>query len=199
VPRFRILLTAGGPAILLGSIVRGLLYLISVFFDPAQAAVGLASELASRVSWALIVCLALGFALAAARWRATAMTLAGLIAAPVGFQVARGVRRGMVGFLHLLDLGGQPSPIALGIIKGVEYACLGLALAVLTRRSLRGVTFALVGLIVGGIFGLITLAVTVAAAPLTVASLLTWAVNEIVFPIGCALVVWFAASRERVA
>src|SRR4029453_4300818 len=80
-------------------------------------------------------------------------------------------------------------------IKGAEFACLGLALHWVGRRAWHSALGHLaVGLLTGVIFGGLFLAVIVQTAPtpLPTPSLLARGVNELLFPVGCALVVFIA-------
>jgi hypothetical protein len=87
---------------------------------------------------------------------------------------------------------GALSPVLLGAIKGIEYGCLGLALGVVGRRGAGAATYAAVGLAIGLLFGAANLLVTTAGSPgaIGLPALLVWLVNEVLFPAGCALVIW---------
>lgn len=185
------------PSLALGLLTAFLLQLVARL--PGAAPASPDATPISRITWAAIVCVSLGLATAVARQRVVAMTLAGAAGAPVAFILARATRRGSVGLLHALD-GGAPSPLLIGTIKGIEYGCLGLALSWLGRRGSSGaLAYATAGLAAGVGFGGANLLVTMAASPgpLTFPTLLAWTVNELMFPVGCALVVWTADRRHR--
>ena len=83
----------------------------------------------------------------------------------------------------------------LALVKGIEYGCLGLAIAWVSRRSWGGIAaHAAVGLAVGILFGGAILSLDYASAPDTFlgAGLLSKALNEILFPVGCSLVLFSA-------
>jgi uncharacterized membrane protein YeiB len=83
-------------------------------------------------------------------------------------------------------------------LKGVEYACLGLIVLWLRRQDWSAaVHHAGAGLLVGLLFGGLLLFFTErsAADPLTTAALEAWVVNELLFPAGCALIL-FGAGRQ---
>jgi hypothetical protein len=148
-------------------------------------------ELASRVAWSLLVCGCLGFAAVLAKWRGVELGVAGLLGAPLAFDLARAVRKGSVGYLQLVEASGHPPPFTLGLVKAIEYACLGVLLGRLASHGqLRARTCLLVGLLIGGVFGGIILLLQMAAEPLTWGMAGPWLVNEILFPIGCSLLLF---------
>jgi hypothetical protein len=88
-----------------------------------------------------------------------------------------------------------PVPLWVLAIKAAEYGCLGLALEGVGRRAWHSALGHLaVGLMTGVVFGGLFLAVVVQSAPtrLSTPSLLAKGVNELLFPVGCALVVFIA-------
>jgi hypothetical protein len=79
--------------------------------------------------------------------------------------------------------------------KAAEYGCLGLALEWVGRRAWGSTLGHLaVGLLVGVVFGGVFLVVVVQSAPtpLSTPALLARGLNELLFPVGCALVVFIA-------
>ena len=104
---------------------------------------------------------------------------------------------------HAVALAGAPSgpsPWAVAAIKGVEYACLGGIVGWLGRRTWAAVYHhAAAGLAVAVPFGGALLALTASASqePLDLGALPAWAVNELLFPVGCTLILYVAAGVER--
>lgn len=191
---------AAGPSLVLGVLTALLLRVIAQL--PVASANAVDADPFGRVTWSLIVCLSLGAGTAIGRRRIPALATAGLIGAPFAFIVARSVRRASVELLKVMETGAGPSPWVLAAIKGIEYAFLGAAVGWLGRRNeTRPPAYLAAGLISGLAFGGANLAVTVALAPTTVSfpTILAWGVNEIIFPAGCALVVWniHRMARER--
>jgi len=194
-----VFLRAALPSILLGVATKALLFAGAAVFDSSHAGDQFAADLASRVSWSVIVCEGLGLGTAAIKSRFPAMGLAGLISAPIAFNVSRGARKGMSGFLEAIQAAGSPSPVALALGKGFEYGCLGIALAWLGGHSKRRpLSYVAVGLTTGIVFGGVIFALNVAAAPsaLAASAVFAWAINELLFPIGCSLVIFTAELRE---
>src|SRR5262245_9700095 len=192
-------LRSSGPSLALGLLIALLLQLIARL--PAAPPASPDASPASRVTWSVLVCVSLGLATALVRRRVVAMATAGLVGAPIAFVFARAARRGSVGLLRALE-GGGASPLLVGAIKGTEYGCVGLALGLVgRRRNAGGLTYAAVGLVTGLVFGGANLLVTTAASPgsVGVPALLAWLVNEVLFPGGCAMVVWTVDHYRQLA
>jgi hypothetical protein len=154
-------------------------------------------DLGSRLSWSVIVCGGLAAGIAFGRGRVAA-GVAGLLAAPIAFDLARAVRRGVVGYLQLMETTGSPSPLAIGAIKGVEYACLGMGLSWLGRGGRkRASEYAGAGLLAGVVFGGAILVLDLRAGIGGTSAILVWLVNELLFPIGCALVLYRLNMANR--
>jgi hypothetical protein len=126
---------------------------------------------------------------------------AGLVAAPIASLLLRAVAESA----HAMAIVEAPagSPLAVAAVKGVEYACLGLLVAWLGRhRWARVPHYAAAGAAVAIPFGLVLLALTAAGEPPPEAgAMVQWAVDEVLFPIGCALILCSAerATREAIA
>lgn len=196
--RWVAVLVAVGPSLTLGVLTAILLRIIAQL--PVTSANAVDADPYGRVTWSLVVCLSLAVGTAVGRRRIPALATAGLIGAPLAFIVARGVRRASVGLLKAMESGSGPSPWVLAAIKGLEYAFLGAAVGWLGRREeTRPLAYVAAGLISGLAFGGANLGVIVAVAPTTVSypALLAWGVNEILFPVGCALVIWNVHRMAR--
>jgi hypothetical protein len=197
--QLRALLRSGGPAVILGLLVALLLQLIALLPGAPPAAPDAGPI--SRVTWSFVACVSLGLGTTVIQPRLVAMAASGLAGAPLAFALARATRRGSAGLLRALE-GGTPSPMLIGAIKGIEYGCLGLALGWLGRRARSGPAgYALAGFGTGLVFGAVNLWVSTGAfaGALDAPALLTWLVNEVLFPGGCALIVWSVDHRGRAA
>jgi hypothetical protein len=184
------------PTIALGLANKLLLMLVAALF-PSTGDAPFLLDLGSRLSWSVIVCAGLAAGIAFGRGRLAA-GISGLVAAPIAFDLARAVRRGVVGYLQLIETTGSPSPLAIGAIKGVEYACLGVGLAWLGRSGrARAIEYVGAGLIAGVGFGGAILALDVRAGISATSAILVWLVNELLFPIGCALVLYRLNPAKR--
>lgn len=196
----RMILHVAWMAILLGVGMQVLLLVFSGF--PGLA--NFIAEMTQKIAWATIVCVGVAVGTAAARSMPAAAGIAGLIAAPVSFIIAKTLHK------SLAQAIGAASPpdmtialiIALVIIKAVEYGLFGYWLSRLVKLQARYNRFALAGMIAG-----------IATAGLFFAALACWSLklpqtgklaaqltNEVIFPIGCATVLFaatFFATKTR--
>jgi hypothetical protein len=186
-------------AIGLGAGVELLLLLLNTLTRAGGSAAPFAADLPSKVSWSFIVCVGLALGATASRARAGVMGLLGLISAPAGFIVARAVHQMASQALDLAPAGGGgASPILLAAIKGVEYAILGALLGWLSRRGSGFAAHAAAGGVIAVTFGVLLVALQVSpAVHPSVAAVAGKAINELLFPVGCALAIYAAAGMEE--
>jgi hypothetical protein len=155
-------------------------------------------DLLNGVSWAVFVCSGVVLGTLASKARAASMGLLGLISAPLAFSLAKGAQRGLQSVMGAPVDRITPALYALCAVKAVEYACLGAVVAwLLARPAARGLHFVLAGLAAGVVFGgmniWITIEVIKAKPPAVVGAM----INELLFPIGCALVIYVATVAGR--
>lgn len=155
-----------------------------------------AADTVQKVSWSTIVCVGLAIGTAASKARIPVMGLTGLLAAPAGFAIARSLHGGIAqAFGAGVAAAGQPSALLLAILKGIQYGCLGVAVGWAGQRLQgRATAYVGAGLITGIVFGGLTLALM---SPLPVAALISRGVNEILFPVGCSLVLFAAETLGK--
>ena len=191
----RTLLRVAWLAIALGLAMEALLLLLGSRFGELLGVKSIVADLAKNLSWSLFVCTGLAVGTAASQARAPAMGLMGLLAAPAAFEVSRVVHKGT---LEALDISGSgdTSPVLVAVIKGFEYGCLGLAVGWLGRRPWGGAAaHAAAGLAVGLVFGGAIVLLTVpSGAQMSVADLVLRGVNEVLFPLGCSLVLYASVN-----
>lgn len=189
----RTILQGAWLAIALGIAIEGLILASIGLFGGALSARSLTADLVQKVSWSLLVCVALAIARTASRASGAVMGIAGLLAAPAAFAVARGLHKGAAQALGLVAVAAPaPSPALLAGIKGFEYALLGLAIGWIARKSWGGLgAHAASGAVAGLLFGVPILVLTLQAQPgLAFSAVAARAVNELIFPVGCALVLY---------
>lgn len=183
-------------SILLGLLMQALLLVIRLDKLPQLQPV---SEGLGKITWSLLVCLGLGIGKVLSEDKPFWVGLAGLIGAPVAFTAAQAVQRTVAELTSSVASAPVSSTlIALGALRGVEYLCLGAALAVLAQRKSKPRVYLAAGLVVGVVFGAIVLVLTPATTQ-SVAGLLGWGVNELLFPMGCAAVLYGAGVISRTA
>ncbi|RWP37225.1 MAG: hypothetical protein EOR04_28125 [Mesorhizobium sp.] len=160
-------------------------------------------ELAQGATWAFFVCAGLSLGTAIAKVRASLGGLIAAISAPLAMAIAKGSQKVMV---TALDAATKPAPLSLttlGVLRAIEYGLLGWILASLaSKEKPRPLHFALAGTAIGAVFGggITVLTIETAAAngvALELPRAITTGLNEIVFPIGCALVVYIALQVGR--
>lgn len=155
-------------------------------------------DLLNGVTWAVFVCAGVVLGTLASRARTAAMGLLGLISAPVGFSLAKGLQRGLQSVMEAPVDKITPALYALCAVKAVEYAALGLALGWLLSRSwAKAVHYALAGAIAGATFGAVNVWILAVFAKAKTPAVIGAAVNEFVFPIGCAVVIYLATAAAR--
>lgn len=123
-----------------------------------------------------------------------------LISAPLAFTTAKSAHKAVGQALGLSGVvAGGVSPLLIVALKAAEYAVLGAVLGKLSRDG-RGVkaylgSGALAGLTFGTV--IVTVVTQAASAPATLAAALPRAINEVLFPIGCAFVLYGAEALGR--
>jgi hypothetical protein len=189
-------------AILLGLVMEGLLLLLGTGFGELLGLKSAVADLVKNVSWSVFVCAGLAVGTTLSKIRVPAMGLLGLLAAPMAFEVSRMFHKGTLEALAASGGGDDLSPLLVALIKGLEYGCLGLALAWLGRRSWGGaLAHMAAGLMVGMIFGGLILWLLLGSSPQPPpAEIFSRGMNEVLFPIGCSMVLYSAgAVGERMA
>src|SRR3712207_67247 len=126
-------------AIGLGFAMEGLLLLLGAGFGKSFELGSIVADLIKNLSWSVFVCVGLALGTAITKARVPVMGLLGLLAAPSAFEVSRVLHKGTLEALATTGGGGESlSPILVGVIKGLEYACLGLAVAWVSQRPWGG-------------------------------------------------------------
>jgi hypothetical protein len=187
-------------AIALGIAMEGLLLLLGAGLGKSLGLGSIVADLVKNVSWSVFVCCGLAVGTAVAKARVPVMGLLGLLAAPTAFEVSRALHKGTLEAMATTGGGGEVlSPILVGVIKGVEYGCLGLAIAWVGQRPWGGAAaHVAVGLLVGLVFGGTIVALTMGSTPPPpAADALSVGVNEVIFPIGCSLVLFSAGALGK--
>ena len=184
-------------AILLGMAMEGILLVLSAGLGDLLGLGSIIADLAQNVSWSVLVCLGLSVGTAVRSARVPVMGLLGFLAAPAAFEISRVIHKGAIQALAISGSAGEElSPFLLALIKGLEYGCLGLALGWVSQRPWGGaVAHMAVGFVVGAVFGGTVIALLAASGPEVSATiLLSRGVTEVLFPVGCSLVLFSAEA-----
>jgi hypothetical protein len=182
-------------AILLGLLLQAAQLLVAAGFGNDISPRPLLAETLKTLSWSLLVCVGVALGRVAAKGRLPLEGITGLLAAPLALTAANTVHKGVAEALDAAGVPAGPAPVWVLAIKAAEYACLGLALEWVGRRAWGSAMGHLaVGLLTGVVFGGVFLVVVVQSAPvpLSTPSLVARGLNELLFPVGCALVVFIA-------
>jgi hypothetical protein len=196
------LLHAAWLAVGLGLSIEVLLVVVAAGFGSLRDFSPFLADLVQKITWAELVCVGVAIGTAAAKARPAVMGILGLFSAPLGFYAARAAHKSAT---HALGVAGPAaggvSPVTIAMIRAVEYACLGAAQGWLSERTAgRFRTYVYVGIAAGVVFGGFVLILTIVTSPQmpSVQAILARAVNEIVFPVGCSMVVYAAQALARV-
>lgn len=190
-------------AILLGLAMEVLLLVLAMGFGDVLGLRTLVADLVKSVSWSVIVCAGLALGTTVSKIRLPAMGFLGMLAAPLAFEVSRVFHKGTTEALAVT--GSDPvnaSPLALALLKGIEYGCLGLLIAWLSQRPWGGMKAHVgAGFAVGLSFGGAIISLTYWSTPelFSAADLISRGLNEVLFPIGCALVLFSATVIAKKA
>jgi hypothetical protein len=184
-------------AILLGLIMQVLLIASAAAFGKVGSSGRILTNTLQTISWSTFVCVGIAIGAVVSKLQVGATALAGLISAPIAFNIARVVQRGVAAALQLPVAKGGPSPLVLGGIKALEYGVLGAVISLLASRKKGGYAYAVAGFAVGVVFGGAIVVYTYSQTHGTLADLLPRAVNEILFPLGCSLVLFASEAAGK--
>lgn len=198
------LFTAAWMSVAVGVLVEIVLLLLATIFKGGEPVGRIVADLVQKVSWSTLVCVGLALGLAASKQRPPIMGLLGLLAAPLAFTAAKSLHKSVEQAMNVAAVT-TPGPTALqfAIVRALEYAALGMIVGHFSRKppplgTLRA--HAAVGLAIGLIFGGVVLLLTVTNAKSTPTAyqLAARSLNEILFPLGCSIVLFAAhALRKR--
>jgi hypothetical protein len=154
-----------------------------------------------KVSWGTLVCVGLAFAKVFRPKDLGASAWAGMFAAPTAFTVARAVHKGLAQAMGLSVAPAAPALLLLlATVKSLEYGVLGALLARLDERETATVgSYVRTATWVGLLFGGATLAAAGFLSPAgpSAADWFARGVNEFIFPVGCALILFSATAPAR--
>jgi len=159
----------------------------------------LIADFAQKISWSFVVCMGLAVGTGVSQTNRPVMGLAGLISAPVGFYMARGAHNGTSELLGLEAAALSVAPaVLIPTVRGIEYMCLAFALGWIARQAWGGLLAHLAaGLVTGLAFGSILLVLSPQQVS-TALAIVSWAVNEVMFPVGCSLILFVSDVLSKV-
>lgn len=158
------------------------------------------AELAQKISWSFLVCVGLAFGTAARKIREVVMGGLGFLVAPLAFVAAKAIHKGLGQALGTIAPGAPLTfPLLIAGIKALEYGALGALLGYASQRD-KSLTFhATAGIATGLTFGVVLIwaGVRSQAGPVGAVDLASRGINEILFPLGCSLVVYASEAFGR--
>jgi len=191
-------------AIALGLAMELLLLIIAAGFGKTLTSGAVIADSVQKVTWSFFVCTGVALGTIASRMRAQFMGLAGLIAAPIAFTVAKAMHKSTAQALSIpIAAITGPSPLLLAAIKGVEYAALGAILGWYgSKLDLKFKWHLTIGLAIGVLFGGIIIFIVVGQTipAMALSGKIALSANELIFPVGCATVLYTAqqiGARSR--
>ncbi|HEX2181308.1 MAG TPA: hypothetical protein VHH10_03415 [Rubrobacteraceae bacterium] len=190
-------------AILLGLGMEVLLLVLGGAVGDVLGVGPIVADFVRNITWSVFVCVGLAVGTAVAKARVPIMGALGLFSAPLAFEASRVFHKGTLEALAVSVPGGEElSPVLIAVVKGIEYGCLGLGVGWVSQRPWGGAAaHVAVGLLVGLVFGAVRIALTSTVTPPPPATdLFVEGINEVLFPVGCALVLFSAnVLGKRVA
>lgn len=191
----RRLVTVAWLAIALGLVIQALILAGKLAGGAPLPGFQYLANVAQGVTWSLIVCLGVGIGTMVMRASMAFAGAIGFVSAPLALGGAKGVQRG----LSQLTEGGAEEPfitlalLVIALIKALEYGFLTYMLTRLVRRE-RGElrSYLLLGAGTGIVFGgfIVFISWQLAGAALPLPALIGLTINETLFPVGCALVIF---------
>ncbi|MCE5290387.1 MAG: hypothetical protein LLG14_14265 [Nocardiaceae bacterium] len=158
------------------------------------------SETVGNVSWSVIVCFGVTAGTTIRKSTAPVAAAIAFVCAPIALGVAKGAQRGVNELSGVEPEAMTSSLLLIAAVKAVQYGFLAF---MLNRLSGRGVdqllTYMAVGAGAGATFGLLNVLIRSLTSSLTVSDLAPIAINELLFPMGCAIAVYVAASVAKAA
>lgn len=196
-------ITVAWLSIMLGLAMQALLLAAKIAVGPWPPYSKVILDLVQGVTWSFFVCAGVGLGTTVAKSKAYLGGVIGMIAGPLAMGVAKGTQKLVGSMLGVADSPVIVSLAELGLVRAFEYGILGWALAsMVARDETRAHRFLAMGALVGVLFGggATWLTFELARAKqmtLSDAQMLTTALNEVLFPIGCSLVVFIALTVGR--
>jgi hypothetical protein len=187
--------------VILGLAVQSAILVIKLAGRPMGA--DLVVDVASGVTWAVLVCTGLAIGLSVAKRRPMLTGALAFCFAPIALAAAKASQKVLSGWLGAAE---KEAVLALGtvsMLRAAEYALLGWLLARLVIRDRASLwPYLAVGCAAGLTFGGAITGLTWWVArddglPLPPAALAATVINEMVFPVGCALVIFLGQSVGR--
>lgn len=185
-------------SIALGLLIEIALVVTSLVMSTYGGLPPVLADLANKISWSFFVCVGVAAGTAAAKSKPAVMGILGALAAPVALVVAKAAHKGASQALSLPPgPPAVPSALELGAIRAVEYAILGTVVGWMSKQAWATLRAHVgVGLALGVVFGAVVLWLSARGGAGT-AALVSKGVNEVLFPLGCSVVLYIANALGK--
>jgi len=199
-PLARTLFKVAWMAVVVGLVLELILLSLAAALDKTESGQFFAG-LVQKLSWSTLVCVGLGICTAAAKAvRPIMMGMMGFLSAPIAFAIARSLHKSVAEALSVAVAAGGGQPWMLALVKAIQYGCFGLAVGWLAKRpGVRYGHYAGVGFATGGVFGGLAVWLSMPVGGAAAADVVARAINELLFPVGCATVLYatqFVGRRQ---
>ena len=183
-------------SILLGFAIQGLILFAKLSGGAMPATSTIVADLTQGITWSLFVCVGVGIVTSISKARPFVAGLVAMLVAPLAVAIAKSSQKVMSGLVSAAEQEAVLSLSAISSLKAIEYGILGWLLARLVQKSeIRASRYFGTGTLVGVVFGgLIAwfayqagLAKGLQPGAVQIAASL---INEVLFPIGCAGVIY---------
>lgn len=182
-------------SIALGLAIEVALLIVALAFGKYKQLDPFIADLAGKLSWSVLVCVGISIGTVANKTRGPVMGVLGLLSAPLAFTIAKAAHKTVAQALAITGTAASvPTAGQMIALRVVEYAVLGWIAGWASTKPFGTLRFfAALGLVTGaaaaGVVVLLTVQGTASGA-VPVVALVSKSVNEILFPLGCALVLY---------
>lgn len=189
-------ITVAWMAIIAGVVVQALVLVARLSAGGPFVAAQFVASMAQGISWSVLVCGAVAIGTVAGKGRAAITGLIGLLAGPIAWGLAKGAQKGVQSLLAVTQDPINNFFLTVSALKGLEYAVLGAALGYMVGKKWANLAAHVgLGLAIGAVFGALFVTMTIDFAvaggkPVLLPAVVGQAANELVFPIGCAIVIY---------
>ncbi|HTV67778.1 MAG TPA: hypothetical protein VMF90_04505 [Rhizobiaceae bacterium] len=162
-------------------------------------------DMTGGITWALLVCTGVGIGTSIMKARPLLAGVIALICAPIAIAFAKSSQKVMSGLMGAAEQEAVLSLGTISVLRAIEYGVLGWLLGRLAQAGVeRSWPYVRVGMGIGVVFGgaiaalTYQVAVTQGLQPggVQIASSI---INEVIFPIGCAFVIYVGQLVGRTA
>lgn len=192
-------------SILLGFIIQSLILVAKLWGGVFPAGATIIADMTHGIAWAVMICVGVGIITSLSKARPVLAGLLSLIAAPIAVALAKASQKTMAGLVSAADQQAALSLSAISGLRAIEYGVLGWLLATLVQRAEpRASRYFGAGGAVGVVFGgaIAWFAFQAALAkglPYGAVQVVSSLINEVLFPLGCAGVIYAGQLVSRSA